>query len=73
MTELDRQQARERNQRLREEGTTARQRIMSIMKRLTAGKLTTEGRHYHLDHNVLEFVRRRELHNDMEQCEKRRI
>ena len=72
MTEVDRQEARQRNQAMRQTGTTAREQLMNITRRLTAGRLTIEGRHYHLDKNVLEFVQRRELQLQTDQLEKRR-
>ena len=72
MTEVDQQEAREQNLQLREEGTTARERINAINRRMTAGRLTIEGRHYHLDQNVLDHVRRRQAQQDAEDGQKRR-
>ena len=72
MNEVDRQRARERNQRNRAEGNTARERIMAITRRLTAGRLTTEGRHYHLNSDVLAHVTQNEIDNIQKDIEKRR-
>ena len=72
MNEVDRQRACERNQRNRAEGNTARERIMAITRRLTAGRLTTEGRHYHLNSDVLEHVQRNENDTNERDNEKRR-
>ena len=72
MTEVDRQQARERNQRNRQAGTTARERLQTITRRLTAGRLTTEGRHYHLNSDVLEHIQRQDNEAEAIEREKRR-
>ena len=72
MTEVDRQIARERNQMMKTEGTTKRERILAIKKRMTAGKLVLDGRSYHLDMNVLKHVRSRRIEVQLEAVEKRR-
>ena len=59
ISEVDRQKARERNQKRKLEGTSKRERIMKIRKKLTAGKLVLEGRSHHLDQTVLEHVQRK--------------
>ena len=73
MTEVDRQEARERNQRNREEGTTARERLRAITSRMTAGKLTSEGRHYHLNSAVVEHVEQQDNDSSEVLREKRRL
>ena len=60
MAEIDRQDARERNQNNKTIGKTRRERIMAITKKLTAGKLVLDGRSYHLDQNVLDQVKRKQ-------------
>lgn len=72
MTEVDRQTARERNQQARLEGTTAKDRLMAITKRLTSGKLTSEGRHYHMNTDVLEHISRTDNNSEEKLGEKRR-
>ena len=68
VSEVDRQTARERLQKCKEEGETKRERIMKIQKKLTAGKLVLDGRSYHLDRTVLEQVERR--HKAIEKTQK---
>ena len=72
MMEVDRQNARERNQQRRDEGTTARERLMAITLRLTAGRMTTKGRHYHMNSDVLSHIQRHENNNREEILEKTR-
>ena len=72
MSEIDRQHARARNQLKKEEGTTLREQILAIAKKMTAGKLVIEGRSHHLDKNVLEHVRKRRREQDLKKVEKKR-
>lgn len=39
-----------------EAGTIARERLQATTSRLTAGRLTSEGRHYHLNSAVMEHL-----------------
>ena len=52
MSDLDRQSARERIQKLKKEGTTIRQRLAKIKKHITSTTMTIDARHYHFDHNI---------------------
>ena len=72
MSDLDRQRARERNQKLKEEGKTLRERLDKIKKHLTAATLTIGGRHYHMDDTVLDKVLDRQKHDDDKEIEKMR-
>ena len=71
MTEADIQEARERNQLLREEGANTREHINNINQRLTVGRLAIKGGHYHLDENVLAHVQRRQTELNCEEQQKR--
>ena len=59
MSELDRQNARDRNLKLKVEGTTALERFQKISKRITSGKLHLDVRQSLLDNNLLGEVRRK--------------
>ena len=72
MTKVDRQQAQERNQRNRQAGITARERLQTITRRLTTGHMTTKGRHYHLNSDVLEHIQQQDSEADAIDREKRR-
>ena len=54
IAETDREEARERNQRLKAEGRSIAERVSSITKRMTAGKLVVEGGSFHLNEDVLQ-------------------
>ena len=61
MAENDRQKARERNQNLKKEGKSKRERILDITKKMTAGKLVIEGGSFALDDDVLMQGETREM------------
>ena len=63
MNKVDRQQARERNQ---------REQIMAITKQLSSGKLHTEGRHYYMDTDVCAHNERNENDEDAKIIKKRK-
>ena len=54
MSECDRQTARERIKKLKTEGTTTRERVLAITKKMTAGKLVLDGGSFILDSSVYE-------------------
>ena len=56
VSDYDRQRARERSQKLKEEGTTVRERLAKTRKHMTSTKLTIDGRHYHIDKYVYKHV-----------------
>ena len=58
MSSVDRQNARERNQKLKEEGTTAQERLDQISRKITAAKMTLDVRQYNLDHNIRDHCKR---------------
>ena len=58
MSSVDRQNARARNQKLKEEGTTAQERLDQISKKITAAKMTLDVRQYNLDHNIRDQCKR---------------
>ena len=68
---VDRQKSRDRVQKRKSEGETRRNRILKIQKKLTAGKLVLDGRSHHLDHTVLDHVRRKTLEREEEAINKR--
>ena len=52
LTESDRQVARQQSQRMKEEGTTLKERLNKITRVLTAGKMTIEARNYGLSKTI---------------------
>ena len=54
IAETDREEARERNQRLKSEGKSIAERVASITKCMTAGKLVVEAGSFHLNEDVLQ-------------------
>lgn len=61
MSENDREEARERNKQLKKEGKTLADRISTITKRMTAGKLVVEAGCFHLNEFVMEQAEKRQL------------
>ena len=61
MNEVDREEARQRIKHMKQEGKTKAERIASITKRMTAGKLVVDGGSFHLNDYVLQQV---QLKND---------
>ena len=59
VTDDDRQLARERAQKLKEEGKTLKQRLEMIKKFMTSTKMTIEAREYHLNQSIYEYVKNR--------------
>ena len=59
VTDDDRQLARERAQKLKEEGKTLRERLEKIKKFMTSTKMTIEAREYHLNQTIYEYVKNR--------------
>ena len=59
--EVDWQKAQDNAQKCKREGTTRRNCIMRIKKKMTAGRLVLDGGSQHLDQNVLDYVQRRRL------------
>ena len=59
LCKVNQQKSREQVQKRKLEGDTKRNRILKIQKKLTTRKLVLDGRSYHLDHNVLQHVKRR--------------
>ena len=55
MAEYDREEARERNKVLKQRGKSTSERIASITKKMTAGKLVVEGGCFHLNEDVLDM------------------
>ena len=58
ISEADRQEARERIQKAKTEGCTLRDRLRSINKKLTAGKMVLDLRKYHFDDHILNCVKK---------------
>ena len=56
LTESDRQVARQRIQRQKEEGTTLKERLSKITRMMTAGKMTIEARNYGLSKTIRDHV-----------------
>ena len=56
LTESDRQIARERSQKMKEEGTTLKERLSKITRTLTAGKMTIDARNYGLSKTIRDHV-----------------
>ena len=54
ISEVDRQSARNRILENKRVSTSQRERILSILKKMTAGKLVLEGRSFHLNMDVLQ-------------------
>ena len=71
MSDLDRQRARERIQKLKEEGTTIRQRLAKIKKHITSTTMTIDARHYHFDHNILDHGKNWKNHEQEKEQESR--
>ena len=61
MAEYDREEARERNKVLKQRGKSTSERIASITKKMTAGKLVVEGGCFHLNEDVLDQAMKRQL------------
>ena len=57
MTETDRQIARQRSQRLKEEDTTVKQRLDRLTRKITAGKMILDIRQYCLTSDIRDHVR----------------
>ena len=72
VSDYDRQRARERSQKLKEEGTVLKERLAKIKKHMTSTKLTIEGRHYHMDKAVYNHAKSRRDDEDMIDRKKRR-
>ena len=72
MSDLDRQRARKRNQKLKEEGKTLQEHLEKIKKHLTAARLTIGGRYYHMDDTVLDKALDRKSDNDEKELGKKR-
>lgn len=69
MSEVDRQTARNRNLKLKSEGTTAIERLRKINKKITSGNLHLEGRQCMLDTNLMNELQRKQGivdHNNLE-------
>ena len=71
MAECDRENARERNKRLKAEGKGKTERIMSITKKMTAGKLVVECGSFHLDKDVLNQAQSRQDKQAEKEAEQR--
>ena len=56
LTESDRQVARQRIQKQKEEGTTLKERLSKITRMMTAGKMTIEARNYGLSKTIRDHV-----------------
>ena len=56
LTESDRQIARERSQKMKEEGTTLKERLSKITRTLTAGKMIIDARNYGLSKTIRDHV-----------------
>ena len=72
VSDYDRQKARERSQKLKQEGTTLKGRLAKIRKHMTSTKLTIEGRHYHMDKAVYDHAKSRRDDEDIVDSKKRR-
>ena len=72
VSDYDRQVARERSQKLKEEGLTIKERLAKIKKHMTATKLTIDGRHYHMDRTVYQRAKMRRDDDDDKLIEARR-
>ena len=60
ISEVDKQKARVRILDQKKKAKSQRDRILSIAKKMTAGKLVLEGRSFHLNEHVLEQAQRRQ-------------
>ena len=60
MTENNRQKARASAYKLKQTGDSLRERIFNINLKMTAGKLVSQCRTYHLGEHILEQAERRE-------------
>ena len=72
VSDYDRQLARERSQKLKEEGLTVKDRLSKIRKHLTSTKLTIDGRHYHMDKYVYQHAKNRQDEDEVKKQVKRR-
>ena len=57
LTESDRQQARQRSQKMKEEGTTVQDRLAKLNKKITAGRMTIDVRKFGLTPDIRDHVR----------------
>ena len=71
VSEVDRQNARERNMKLKVEGTTAIERLQMIQKKITSGKLHLDVRQSILDVNLMNEMKRK--HNASQQMDLEKI
>ena len=58
MSSVDRQNAREQNQKSKEEGSSAKDQIDKFNKRITAAKMTLNIRKHHQDFTIHDTVKR---------------
>ena len=72
MSDYDRQKARERIQKMKEEGTTVRQRLAKLKKHITLTSMTIDARHYHLDGHILEHGYEKKEYESNKKVEARR-
>lgn len=72
VSDYDRQRARERSQKLKDEGTTLKDRLAKIRKHMTSTKLTIDARHYHMDKAVYNHAKSRRDDEDIIDATKRR-
>ena len=72
MAENDREEARERNKQLKQQGKTTSEQIALITKKMTAGKLVVEGGSFHLNEDVLKQALKRELELQKKQDDNRK-
>ena len=56
LSSVDRQKARERLQKMKEEGSTKKQRLDELTRKITAAKMTLDIRQYILDDNIYDHV-----------------
>ena len=71
MSDVDRQLARERNQKKRDEGKTLKERLSSITKHMTSGLMTLKARTYHLDKTVMEHAKEQKVVRSNKKIERR--
>ena len=71
MSDVDRQLARERNQKKRDEGKTLKERLLSITKHMTSGLMTLKARTYHLDKTVMEHAKEQKVVRSNKKIERR--
>ena len=58
ISEVDKQEARERIQKAKREGTTLKERLSKISKKLTAGKMVLDLQMYRLDESILYCIKK---------------